>query len=460
MEHCSHRPAFRTMPVGRFLICFLFALTAAALFSPKAYADKLTDAKLRAYVDGRGPYALAAYDADYENNTFVSLRSMSELLADTEKSFSCTYSYDGESQLGSMIIYNGQNTSPAADPTAQASYTYSALKLNYLSIDDYERHYWTYATYNDLYISLTDFAMAFDMDIRYRGPNQIDIHTDAPYVTNLKQLQAINYFDTLSGVVIGDITSGEILFADKENDPEAIASTTKLMTCLLTFDAISEGRISLDDIVTISGKAARMSQSADGLIPFYAGQRVTLYDLVAAMMLPSSNESCIAIAEYVDGGEAVFVNHMNRRAKELGLGSARFYNATGLPYYRETTALSKSHNRMSAMDLYKLAETLVNLHPEVTDITCYKSIYLESMDFTAYNSNPLLYNLPDIWGLKTGTTNRAGCCMVSLMKIEAGGAPHLILCVLLDAETSGERCTKSELLLRSVRSMYNNGYLE
>ena len=455
MEYCTHPSQQGSFHGIRIILSFLLIVTAAILFSPKAYADKLTDANLRAYVNGSGPILISAYDADYENNTFVSLRSMSAILNDTAKAFSCSYSYDEENHLGSMLIYTGQNSASGQSPAASTSDIYSSLQLNHLVIDDAERHYWTYAAYDDLYISLTDFAMAFDIDMRYSGPNLISLQTDQPFIINLKQLQAINYFDTLSGVVIGDITSGEILFADKENDPEAIASTTKLMTCLLAFDAIEEGRISLDDTVTISGKAAKMSRSGDGLIPFYAGQRVSLYDLIVAMMLPSSNESCIAIAEYIDGGEAVFVDHMNRRAKELGLTTAHFYNATGLPYYRETAALSKSHNNMSAMDLYTLAKALVDLHPEVTEITSYKTIYLESMDFTAYNSNPLLYNLPDIWGLKTGTTNRAGCCMVSLMKIDTEETPHLILCVLLDAETSGERCTKSELLLRSVRSMYS-----
>ena len=442
-------------PVKLFAAC-LFIFVFAAFLAPKAYADKLVDSNLRAYIDGAGPVDIDAYDGDYENNTFVSLRSMAGLLKDTSKAYTCTYGFDEASQLGCMYIQTGQSSNADAGAASSPSFVRSSLNLNYLVVDGAERRYWTYRANDDLYMSLTDFAMLFDVSITYFGPNTIAIRTDKPYSTSLRQLNAIGYFDLLSGIVVGDITSGEIIFAENEDHPEAIASTTKLMTCLLLLDAVDEGRISFDDTVTISNKAEQISQSDDGQIPLYAGQGVSLYDLLAAMMLPSSNESCIAIAEYLEGGEANFVNRMNDKAKELGLTTARFYNATGLPYFRETAALSKSHNKMSAMDLYRLAQALVDKHPEITDITSQKSIYLESMGCAAINSNPLLYNLPNVWGLKTGTTNRAGCCLVSLMKVDADDGPHLILCVLLDAETSGERCTKSEMLLRCVQSMYNN----
>ena len=436
---------------------FIFFVCSGFLSVP-AYADQLLDAALTVCVDDNDPVTVDAFDADYENNTYVSLRSLAGALSGSQKAFDVSYTYDlvnGVRQNEHLDITTGKDYTGA---DADHGYVVSAsLMQNALVIDGRERRYWTYqhGSEGDLYMGLTDLAMVFDLSLAYEGENTIRIDTQSSWQADLDALNGIHYFDSLSGVYMGDLSTGKVLYAKGSATPRAIASTTKLMTCLLALDAVSEGRASMGDMVVISEYAERISQSVDGHIPLYAGQEILFSDLLCAMMLPSSNEAAIAIAEYLEGSEEAFVVKMNEKASALSLTSAFFYNCTGLPCFPENTVVSKVHNLMSAYDLFHLAQILVTSHPEVLEITSQKAAYLESLGYAVYNTNAMLYNLPGVLGLKSGTTNRAGYCLVTLMEIEADEENHTVVCVLLDAEGRDERNTKTELLLRYAQNYYS-----
>ena len=443
------------------LATLFFFLGFGTLMSSEAFADELYDVPIRLTVDGDGPFPVAAYDASYENNTYLSLRSLAAAMANSQKPFRVSYTYDtvnGHTENECIHITTGEaDPESHADPNRWAE-DYAVLQANALELDGEPRRYWTYASSDgdDLYMSITDLAMALDLDIRCTGENELSIDTAKGFSLTLPQLDRQEYFDTLSGVICGDLTTGEILYSRHADRPSAIASTSKLMTALIALDEVADGSIALDDTVTVSAKAARISRSYDGMIELEEGQLVTVRDLLYGMLLPSSNESAITLAEYISGSEDAFAEEMNRRAAKLGLKTARFVNASGLPCYRENAALTKLHNSMSAEELYTLAAYLVKTHPEVLEYSSAKYAWLDSMQYDAFNTNPLLLNLPGVRGLKTGTTNRAGCCIVVLMEQPVGDETHRLLCVLLDAETSAERCTKAEVLLRCVRKMMRN----
>ncbi len=119
-------------------------------------------------------------------------------------------------------------------------------------------------------------------------------------------------------------TRGKFFYSSKKDSKAAIASTTKLMTYLLVMEAIDAGKISMDDIVVLSKAVEEESYSEDYVIHMHEGQKATMTDLLEAMLVPSSNEAALALAEHVAGSEAAFVKMMNARAKKMGLTTAVF----------------------------------------------------------------------------------------------------------------------------------------
>jgi len=231
------------------------------------------------------------------------------------------------------------------------------------------------------------------------------------------------------------------------------------MSYLLFAEALADGRMAMTDLVKISPEASALSRSADGIIPMDAGKQVPVSELMDGMLLASSNESALALAEYLCGSEAAFVEQMNRRAEELGYRSARFYTPHGLPVYTRSAVTAKLQNCMSAMELFKLCRLLLTQYPELTEITRQKFARLESLEYTTANSNPLVFNLEGVDGLKTGSTNRAGYCLAASMPVTHGGDTHEIVLILLGAETAELRGQAAEILLRAAQRHYEqNGF--
>jgi serine-type D-Ala-D-Ala carboxypeptidase (penicillin-binding protein 5/6) len=196
--------------------------------------------------------------------------------------------------------------------------------------------------------------------------------------------------DASSGVVLAESN------AEAELDP---ASLTKLMTAYLAFDALVRGDATLDDAVPVSEKAWR----ATGSRMFIEVDTEVLFDdLLRGLIVQSGNDAAIAIAEYLGGSEADFVDMMNRTAAELGMAGTSYRNSNGLP--------AKGH-LSTAKDTAILARALIDRFPQ------FYSRYSER-EFTynmirQHNRNALLWLDDSVDGLKTGYTRAAGYCLVS-----------------------------------------------
>jgi len=249
------------------------------------------------------------------------------------------------------------------------------------------------------------------------------------------------------------------LCALNHGDKVSIASISKLMTYLLFKEAEQRGEVSASASVTISPAVEAVSKAGDGLIPMEAGQSVPVSELLDAMLVASSNEAASAIAEYVAGSQEKFVEKMNLRANELGLTSAEFFTPNGLPIYSDSSIPGKLQNRMNAYDLFLLCAYIMQNFPEITEITSKTYASMPTLEYTTANSNPLLFNMPGVNGLKTGSTNRAGYCLAASVPVTSGDETHQIILCLLGAEDASERGQAAEILLRfAVRYYEHNGF--
>ena len=155
------------------------------------------------------------------------------------------------------------------------------------------------------------------------------------------------------------------------------------------------------------------------------------------------------LAEHVAGSEEAFVDRMRRKAVELGLSDATvFHNCNGLPVFADSISTAKMQNLMSAGDLFKLASYLLSVYPQITQITSMEKASLSSLDMDVKTTNAVLYNVETVNGLKTGTTNMAGACIVVSDHIENANGPHDLVAVVLGAEDTTVRFSSSQMLIR------------
>ena len=130
------------------------------------------------------------------------------------------------------------------------------------------------------------------------------------------------------GAVLIDADTGQVLFQQDSHKELPLASVTKVMTMLLVMEAADSGKISLEDQVTISERAASMGGSQ---MYMEVGEAHTVAELMKGVAMASANDGCVALAEYVAGSEEIFVERMNERARELGMRDTHFVNTNGLP---------------------------------------------------------------------------------------------------------------------------------
>ena len=196
-----------------------------------------------------------------------------------------------------------------------------------------------------------------------------------------------------------DANSGHELASLKPDMPIPPASLTKLMTTYVVFHAIEDGRISLEDEVTVSEKAWRMQGSR---MFIEVGNRVSVKDLLLGVIVQSGNDASVALAEHVAGSEAVFAEMMNQYAQQLGMTSTHFVNSTGWP---------DEDHYSTARDLAILARALIEEFPEHYKWHAIKEFTWA--DITQPNRNRLLWRDDSVDGLKTGHTEAAGYCLVA-----------------------------------------------
>ena len=228
-----------------------------------------------------------------------------------------------------------------------------------------------------------------------------------------------------------DQTSGTVLYEMNADQTMPIASITKVMTLLLTFEAVHAGRLTMDTAVPVSEHAYHMGGSQIWLEP---GEQFTLDEMLKAICVSSANDAAVAVAELVGGSETAFVQQMNARAAELGMEHTTFRNACGLD--------TEGH-LSTARDVAIMSRTILNTCPEVLHYTGIWTDTLRGGATQLVNTNKLLKRYNGITGLKTGTTSGAGVC-ISASATRDGLD---LIAVVLGSLSSSERFTAATTLL-------------
>jgi D-alanyl-D-alanine carboxypeptidase (penicillin-binding protein 5/6) len=225
--------------------------------------------------------------------------------------------------------------------------------------------------------------------------------------------------------------TGTVLFTKDEHEKLEPASVTKIMTLLLTMEAIDSGALSYDTVITASAHACSMGGSQ---IWLKENEQMTVSDMLKAVCVVSANDCAVALAEQVAGSEDAFVERMNQRAAELGMNDTTFKNATGLPADGHVT---------SAYDIALMSRELILNHP---DIRQYTTIWMDTLRDGAsslVNTNKLIRFYDGATGLKTGSTDSAGYCLSGTA--ERDGME--LIAVILKGETSAQRFADAQTLL-------------
>ena len=232
--------------------------------------------------------------------------------------------------------------------------------------------------------------------------------------------------------------TGQVLFAKEEHQRLEPASVTKIMTLLLTMEAISRGELRYEDTVTVSKNAASMGGSQ---VYLSEGEQITVEELLKAVCVSSGNDAAVALAEQVSGVTELFVQQMNNRAKELGMVDTCFLNPTGLPAEGHVT---------SAYDIALMSRELILRHPDLRRFTTIWMDTIRGGEFGLSNTNQLIRFYEGATGLKTGSTDAAGYCISATA--ERSGME--LIAVVLGGETSQQRFEDAKTLLNYGFSTY------
>ena len=246
------------------------------------------------------------------------------------------------------------------------------------------------------------------------------------------QAAGVQDFDVpCAAAVLIDEDSGTVLYEKNADERRPVASITKVMTLLLTFEALQAGKIALGDIVPVSEHAYHMGGSQIWLEP---GEQLTLQEMLKAICISSANDAAVAVAEFVAGSEPAFVDAMNARAAALGMTATHFANACGL---------DEEGHLSSARDVAVMSREMLLHHPEVRE---YCTVWMDTLrggKTQLVNTNKLLKSYPGITGLKTGTTGKAGVCITA--SAERDGLR--LIAVVLGAASGKERFDAAKTLL-------------
>ncbi|HCB95152.1 MAG TPA: D-alanyl-D-alanine carboxypeptidase [Ruminococcus sp.] len=230
--------------------------------------------------------------------------------------------------------------------------------------------------------------------------------------------------------VLMESSTGKIVYEKNSHEQRPCASVTKVMTLLLVFEAIDRGKLSLEDTITASEHAASMGGSD---IWLENGETMSADDMIKATVVASANDAAVALAEHLSGSEDAFVEQMNNRAKELGMNDTVFKNCNGLDEEGHVT---------SANDVAIMSRELTK-HEKIFD---YTAIWLDNLrdgKTQIVNTNKLLKTYNGITGLKTGTTDDAGCCMSAT----ATRGDVSLISVVLGCESGKQRFADAAALL-------------
>ena len=228
-----------------------------------------------------------------------------------------------------------------------------------------------------------------------------------------------------------DQKTGKVLYDYKSHEQLRPASVTKVMTILLIMEALDNGTISLEDNVPCSEKASSMGGSQ---IWLDTTETLTVHEMLKAICVVSANDCCMAMAEYIAGSEELFVEQMNKRAKELGMNDTCFKNCHGIDEDGHVT---------SSYDIALMSRELITKHPKITEYTTIWMDTLRDGKSELVNTNKLIRNYNGATGLKTGSTSSA------LFNLSATATRDnlSLIAVIMKGETSQIRFSEAQKLL-------------
>lgn len=230
--------------------------------------------------------------------------------------------------------------------------------------------------------------------------------------------------------ILMEQTTGQVLYEMNADAPMPPASITKIMTLLLTFEAMDQGKFQYDTLLSCSEHAASMGGSQIWLEP---GEEMTVDEILRATFISSANDAAVVLAEAVAGSEDAFVSMMNEKAKELGMENTHFANATGL---------DAQEHYSTARDIALMSAALLR-YP---DVTRYSTVWMDSLrggTTELVNTNKMVRFYNGATGLKTGTTNGAGSCLSA----SAQRDNLSLIAVSLGSDTSAQRFASCRTLL-------------
>ena len=259
-------------------------------------------------------------------------------------------------------------------------------------------------------------------------------------ITNLQAIEN-DITPNASGAILIDADSKQILY-DKNADKKLFpASTTKIMTMIIMFEAINNKKISFDDQVTTSKYAASMGGSQ---VYLEEGENMSLEDMFKSIAIASANDASVAVSEYIAGSTNKFVEMMNQKAKELNLKNTHFENVTGL---------HDNNNYTCPYDLAMMASYLIKIGGnKLLSITSLYDSYIREdtkQSFWLVNTNKLLKLYDGVDGLKTGYTKEAGYCLVTTAKRDG---QRLVGVVMKESEPK----TRNEEMCNLLDYGFNN----
>lgn len=233
--------------------------------------------------------------------------------------------------------------------------------------------------------------------------------------------------------ILMEASTGLVLYEENADEALPPASVTKIMTLLLVMEAVDEGRLGWEDMITTSEYAASMGGSQ---VYLEAGEEMPVWEMVKCVVVASANDAAVALAEAIAGSEEAFVAMMNTRAAELGMTNTHFENTNGLD--DDTT-----NHVTSARDIAIMSRELITKHPKILE---YSSIWMDTIrngEFGLTNTNRLIRFYRGANGLKTGSTAKAKFCISATAERDG----MQLIAVIMASPSRDERNESAKKLL-------------
>lgn len=241
--------------------------------------------------------------------------------------------------------------------------------------------------------------------------------------------------------ILIEASTGKIIYEKEKDEKRSPASMTKIMTFLLTVEALENGQIKLTDKVLISKNASGMGGTQ---IFIEEGTYVTVEDLIKGLGIASANDAAVALAEYIGGTEDNFISMMNKRAKELGCKNTNFKNPHGL---------DEEEHYSSAYDMSLMAKELVKHDYALQISSTYEEyINVSGENHWLVNTNKLVKFYKGIDGLKTGYTDKAKYCLTATMNKNN----MRLISVVMGADTKDNRTADTISMMEYGNNMYTS----